>query len=57
VSWGPLLYLLHTADLPTSTKSTAATFADDPAILAIASDTANQPRHNTKIVKEMEDKS
>jgi hypothetical protein len=41
----PLLYLLYTTDLQTSTKSTIATFADDTAVLATDSDpeTANQP--------------
>jgi hypothetical protein len=37
---GPLLYLLHTADLPTSPDSITATFADNTAVIATDYDPA-----------------
>jgi hypothetical protein len=35
---GPLLYLLFTADLPTTDYTTIATFADDPGLLVVHRD-------------------
>jgi hypothetical protein len=49
---GPLLYLLYTADLPTSPNSFTATFADDTAVVVADSDptTASQTLQTALLV-------
>jgi hypothetical protein len=42
---GPLLYLLFTADLPTTDSTTIATFADDTGLLAVHPDPAIASQH------------
>jgi hypothetical protein len=37
---GPLLYLIFTADLPTTAENITATFADDTAVLTVNEDPA-----------------
>jgi hypothetical protein len=44
---GPLLYLLYTADLPTSPESTIETFADDNTVLATDCDPAIASQNKT----------
>jgi len=42
---GPLLYLIFTADLPTTDHTTIATFADDTGLLVVYSDPINALQH------------
>jgi hypothetical protein len=56
---GPLLYLLYTADLPTTADSTTVTFAEDTVVLtthedpAIAKHTLQTHNQNLILVKKM----
>jgi hypothetical protein len=42
---GPLLYLIYTADMPTTNSTTIATYADDTALLAANNDPIVASRH------------
>jgi hypothetical protein len=56
---GALLYLLYTADLPTTNNTTIATFADDTALLATNSDPAlasQQLQYHLDLLQEWCDK-
>jgi hypothetical protein len=53
---GPQLYLLYPEGLPISTESTPAAFTNDWSRHCFT-ETANQPRHNPKMVKGMENTS
>jgi hypothetical protein len=54
-----LLYLLYTADLPTTNNTTIATIADDTALLATNSDPAlasQQRKYHLDLLQEWRDK-
>jgi hypothetical protein len=42
---GPLLYVIYTADLPTTNNTTIATFADDTALLSANNDPVVASQH------------
>jgi hypothetical protein len=42
---GPLLYLIYTADLPTTNDTTIATYTDDTALLAADNDPTVASQH------------
>jgi len=56
---GPLLYLIFTADLPTTDHTTIATFADDTGLLAVhcLATPPNSSWHPPSLVRHMEDQN
>ena len=54
---GPLLYLIFTADSPTTDHTTIATFADDTGLLEVHTDAtvaSQQLEHPSSMVRHME---
>ena len=51
---GPLLYMLHTADIPQSPSTTLSTFADDTAILTTHPDPNTASAHLQDHLRDIE---